>query len=294
MKDIKNPIVEGFYADPEARFYEGKYWIYVTHSFTDYKAQMNIDAFSSVDLVQWEKHANIIQIKDFPWVWRAVWAPTIIEKKGKYYLIFATNDIQSNDEVGGLEIAIADSPKGPFRGYLNKPLVDCFINGAQPIDAHLFKEDDKKVYLYYGGWGHCNIARMNEEMTGFTPFEGGEIFKEITPPGYVEGPCMLKKDGSYYFMWSEGGWTNGSYRVAYCKSDSLFGPFSESNVILKAQEPIANGPGHHGYLNIPNTEDWLIVYHRRNIGDNEPGNRVLCIDEMRFVDGQIMPVMMTC
>ena len=91
-----NPIVEGHYADPEARFYEGKYWIYVTHS-TAFPEQKNLTAFSSVDLVNWQCHENIIDMQDFPWVWGAVWAPTIIEKNGKYYLIFATNDIHTDE-----------------------------------------------------------------------------------------------------------------------------------------------------------------------------------------------------
>ena len=90
-----NPIVQGFYADPEARFYDGRYYIYVTKSFTKYTDQMNIDAFSSSDLIHWEKHENIIDMSGFPYIHRAVWAPTIIEKHGKYYLIFASNDIRS-------------------------------------------------------------------------------------------------------------------------------------------------------------------------------------------------------
>ena len=55
-----NPIVSGYYADPEARFYEGKYWIYVTRSDTDYTKQMNLDAFSSEDLIHWEKASRFI------------------------------------------------------------------------------------------------------------------------------------------------------------------------------------------------------------------------------------------
>lgn len=103
-----NPIVQGWYADPEARFYEGKYYIYVTRSFTKYEDQMNIDAFSSADLIHWEKHEGIIDMSGYPYVHRAVWAPTIIEKNGKYYLMFATNDIHEDDEGGGLEIAVSD------------------------------------------------------------------------------------------------------------------------------------------------------------------------------------------
>ena len=89
METIKNPLVAGWYADPEARFYEGKYWIYVTRSATDYKKQTNLDAFSSVDGIRWTKHEGIIRMEDFPYVTQAVWAPTILRKDGKYYLIQA-------------------------------------------------------------------------------------------------------------------------------------------------------------------------------------------------------------
>ena len=70
-----NPIVSGWYADPEARFYEGRYWIYVTQSFSAYEDQMNLDAFSSEDLVHWEKHPNIIDMSGYPYIHQAVWAP---------------------------------------------------------------------------------------------------------------------------------------------------------------------------------------------------------------------------
>jgi beta-xylosidase len=293
MAVIKNPIVEGWYADPEARFYEGRYYIYVTRSFTRYEDQMNLDAFSSDDLVHWEKHEGIIDMSGFPHITRAVWAPTIIEKNGKYYLIFASNDIHSDDEPGGLEIAVSDSPAGPFTAYLEHPLVERFVNGAQPIDAHLFKDDDGTIYLYYGGWSHCNAAILNEEMTGFLPLPDGEYFKEITPPSYVEGPCMFRKGDDYYFMWSSGNWTDGTYHVAYAKSQSPLGPFTQSNVILERQEKVAEGPGHHGYLYLPEKDQWLIVYHRRYLGDTEAGHRVLCIDRMEWKKDRILPVTMT-
>ena len=198
---IRNPLDEGWYADPEARYYEGKYIIYVTHSLP-YDEQKNHSCFVSEDLTHWKKIENIIDMSGFPWAKSAIWAPTIEEKDGKYYYIFASNDIPHKSDVGGLEIAVSDSPTGPFKALLDKPLVGEFHNGAQPIDAHLFKDDDGTMYLYYGGWGHCNICKMNDEMTGFVPFEDGEVFKEITPPDYVEGPCMMKRGGKYYFMWS--------------------------------------------------------------------------------------------
>lgn len=293
MRGITNPVIPGWYADPEARTYGGRHYVYATRSFTEYTRQMNLDAFSSVDLIHWQTHEGIIAMEDFPWIWRAVWAPTQLEHNGRHYLVFASNDIQQDGEAGGLEIAVADTPEGPYRGYLHRPLIDRFIHGAQPIDAHLFKDEDGAVYLYYGGWGHCNVGRMNEDMTGFVPFADGQLLRSVTPPGYVEGPCMIKKDGQYYLMWSMGGWTNGTYRVAYGVSTSPLGPFANHGTILERQEPVAEGPGHHGYLHLPDRDEWLIVYHRRIIGDPEPGNRMLCIDRLEFADGAILPVRMT-
>lgn len=254
---------------------------------------MNLDVFSSTDLIEWEKHEGIIQMEDFPHIYRAVWAPTIIEKKGKYYLIFASNDIRLDEEAGGLEIAVSDSPYGPFRGYLGRPLIDKFINGAQPIDAHLFKDDDGTIYLYYGGWSHCNVAIMNETMDGFKELPDGEIFREITPPQYVEGPCMLKKGDTYFFMWSEGNWTDESYCVSYSVGKSPLGGFLEGKSILRRQDLVAEGPGHNSYLYLQDTDEWLIVYHRRYLLDKEAGNRVLCIDKMQIHEDTIEEIIMT-
>lgn len=182
-----NPIVGGHYADPEARFYEGRYWIYATCS-QPFELQKNLTAFSSTDRIHWTAHENLVEMRDFPWVERAVWAPTVIQHKDKYYLVFASNDIHSDEEPGGLEIAVSDSPAGPFRGWLGRPLIGEILNGAQPIDAHLFQDDDGTVYLYYGGWGHCNAAILNDRMDGFQPLGDGQYLREITPERYVEGP----------------------------------------------------------------------------------------------------------
>ncbi|MBE6731896.1 MAG: arabinan endo-1,5-alpha-L-arabinosidase [Ruminococcaceae bacterium] len=291
---IKNPIDSGWYADPEARIYKGKYYIYATKS-RPYKEQLNQVCFVSENLSDWKRIDDIIDMSTFPWAWQAVWAPTIIEKDNKYYYVFATNDIQNDSEIGGLEIAVSDKPEGPFKGYLGKPLIGKFINKAQPIDAHLFKDDDGTIYLLYGGWGHCNIARMNENMDGFVPFENGEEIIEITPPDYVEGPCMFKKDGKYGFMWSAGGWTNGTYHVNVAFADTPFGPFDDYKVILETGgSTFANGPGHNGYFYIPEENIWLNVYHRHQNGINDGNARFMCLDLMEFEDTfKIKPVTMT-
>lgn len=288
-----NPIFPGWYADPEGIIFNNTYWIYPTYS-APYDKQVFLDAFSSPDLIQWTKHSRIVDTSAIKWARRAMWAPAIVKKKNKYYLFFGANDIQSNQEKGGIGVAVADQPAGPFRDLLGKPLVDQFHNGAQPIDQFVFKDSTGAYYLIYGGWRHCNIARLNDDFTGFIPFEDGTIFKEITPEGYVEGPFMFIRNGKYYFMWSEGGWTGPDYSVAYAIADSPFGPFKRIDKILQQDPAIATGAGHHSVIHSLGTDEWYMVYHRRPLTETDRNARVTCIDRMYFDEkGWIKPVVIT-
>ena len=151
-----------------------------------------------------------------------------------------------------------------------------------------------QYYLIYGGWRHCNIAKFKEDFTGFIPFEDGKIFKEITPDGYVEGPIMFIRNGKYYFMWSEGGWTGPDYCVAYAVADSPFGPFQRVGKILQQDPKIATGAGHHSVIQVPGKDQWYIIYHRRPLTETDGNSRVTCIDNMYFDEkGLIKPVIIT-
>lgn len=288
-----NPVIDGWYADPEAVIFNNTYWIYPTYS-APYDSQLFMDAFSSKDLLSWEKHSRILTKENIGWAKRAMWAPAIVEKDDRYFLFFAANDIQSNEEEGGIGVAVADDPSGPFKDYLGKPLIDKFHNGAQPIDQFVFLDDDGKFYMIYGGWRHCNIVQLKSDFTGFIPFNDGTVFKEITPENYVEGPFVFKKDNKYYFMWSEGGWTGPDYSVAYAISDSLMGPYQRVGKILQQDPAVATGAGHHSVIHNPFSDNWFIVYHRRPLGETDANHRVVCIDKMEFdKNGFILPVKIT-
>lgn len=315
-----NLAQQGWYADPEIHIFAGQYWIYPTSSDDAphtsaiegltatqqalrerqgvpraYLQQSFLDAFSSDDLVHWTKHAHVLDIKNVAWAGYAVWAPSAIEIGGKYYLLFGANDIQkSGNEVGGIGLAVSDTPEGPFVDAIGKPLIAEFHNGAQPIDPFAFRDDDGQVYLYYGGQGHCNAARLDKDLRQVRPFADGQRYKEITPANYVEGPFLIKRQGTYYFMWSEGGWGDASYRVSYAKSDSPTGPFTQARKILETDPAVATGPGHHSVLHIPGTDEWYIAYHRHPLGSTGPNQRVLAIDRLYFnANGDILPVKMT-
>ena len=288
-----NPVFKGWYADPEAAIFDRQYWIYPTYS-APYDQQVFFDAFSSPDMVHWKKHNQILDTSGIKWAKRAVWAPAIVKKGEQYFLFFGANDIQNDKEYGGIGIAVAGKPEGPFKDYLGKPLIDKFYNGAQPIDQFVFQDKDGRYYIIYGGWRHCNIAQLKDDFTGFIPFADGSVFKEITPAGYVEGPIMFIRNNKYYFMWSEGGWGGPDYSVAYAIADSPFGPFQRIGKILQQDSAVATGAGHHSVIHNAKEDTWYIVYHRRPLGETDANHRVTCIDKMYFdKNGMILPVKIT-
>ena len=301
-----NPIFPGWYADPEAILLKDKVWIFPTYS-APYKKQVFMDAFSSKDLVNWTKHERILDTAQVKWAHMAMWAPCVVQKGNKYFLFFSANDIQSaarkkaggaanavDDTLGGIGIAVADKPEGPYKDYLGRPLINQYYNGAQPIDQFVFKDVDGQYYIFYGGWGHCNIGKLNKDFTGLIPFEDGRLVKEITPKDYVEGPVMFRKANKYYFMWSEGGWGGPNYRVAYAIADSPLGPFERIGTILQQDPAVATSAGHHSVIQMPGKDEWYIVYHRRPLGETDANHRVVCIDKMEFDEkGFIKPVKIT-
>ena len=287
-----NPIFEVWYADPEAVVVKGKCWVFPTFS-AEYDKQLFFDAFSSNDLVKWKKHPHVLTSDNVKWARRAMWAPALVEKDGMYYLFFSANDVHEG-EVGGIGVAVSKKPQGPYKDALGKPLIQQIVNGAQPIDQYVFKDDDGEYYMYYGGWGHCNVVRMSADLLGIIPFDDGEVYKEVTPEHYVEGPFMLKRNGRYYFMWSEGGWGQPNYCVSYAISDSPLGPFRRIGKILEQDAQIATGAGHHSVIKGRGEDEWYIVYHRRPLTETAANSRMTCIDRLEFdSNGFIKPVKMT-
>lgn len=313
----RNPIVAGWYADPEIRRFDGRYWIYPTVSEAPVDAptptlneaqrrmraapdirpafltQTYLDAFSSTDLVHWTKYPRVLDTTGVRWAAYAIWAPSVIRANGRFYLFFGANDVHEG-ETGGIGVAVSSTPQGPFRDLIGKPLIGGIHNGAQPIDQFAFRDDDGQLYLYYGGWGHLNVVRLAPDLKSLRAYPDGTTYREITPPGYVEGSFVVKRNGTYYLMWSEGGWTGPDYRVAYATGPTALGPFTKKGTILAQDERVARGAGHHSVIKEPGRDRWWIVYHRRPLNETKGDHRMLAIDRLHFnKDGTIQPVVMT-
>ena len=291
---MKNPVAESWYADPESRVYGDTVYMYVTKSLP-FEEQLNLDLVTTTDLESFHTYHDILDMPTYRGIHKAVWAPTVIDKDGKYYIVFAANDIHSEDEIGGLYIGVSDTPIGPFKNVFmdGRPLLNAIYNHAQPIDAHLFKDDDGSIYLYYGGWKHMMVCKMNDTMECFEVMEEpacGGIAKEITPNGYVEAPYVMKIDSKYHLMYSSGCWGNGSYCVKAAVADAPMGAFEYYGDILKADE-VADGPGHNSAFFFDG--EWYVAYHRRQIGDSYKHHRRLCIDKLPISNGKLQSVKMS-
>ena len=288
-----NPIVDGWYADPDAIKVGDEYWIYLTVSIA-FDDQTWFDAYSSKDLVTWNKQEPpVFAANNSQWAKDAFWAPCTIERDGKFYFYYTANNPVADEGVTGIGVAVSDTPGGPYTDLIDEPMIGDMINEADAMDQQVFVDDDGAYYFIWGG-SAVNIAPLGDDMASITPWDDGDEVKEITPnEGFGEGSYMMKRDGTYYFMWSEGGYGTPDYRVAYAMSDSLLGPFDRVGLMLSKDDVVADGPGHHSIIEDDDGQ-YYIVYHRRIIGDDVADNRVIAVDRLYFnEDGTIEPVVMT-
>ncbi|WP_418529910.1 family 43 glycosylhydrolase [Paraprevotella clara] len=300
--NANNPVIPGYFADPEIMYSEntGKYYLYPT---TDGYFEWGGDhfrAFSSDDMKNWKDEGVILDFKDdLTWANDKAWAPAIIERKEadgyKYYYYFT-----ADKKIG---VAIGNSPTGPFKDAIGKPLIDFKPDGQKKgleIDPDVFHDPvNDKYYLYWGNW-YMGVVELNDDMISF---DRSKVIKMEKSSTYWEGMYVFYRNGLYYFLWSENSTCNEDYRVRYATSKSPIGPLnvSKNNIIL-AKRP-ADGifcTGHNSVICKPGTDEWYIVYHRFRrpnaikMGENAGYHREVCIDRMYFnEDGSIKPVIPT-
>ncbi|KAK5627383.1 hypothetical protein RRF57_003098 [Xylaria bambusicola] len=288
-----NPFVEGWYSEPGSATYDGLFWVYAVRT-GDVEAQTCIDAFSTSDLIHWDKHPSVLTPTN--WVKKGIRSPTPISRNGKYYIYFSTiyTHEDDTDTGGGIGVAMADKPQGPYVDAIGKPIISENHNGAQPSDPDVFIDNaDGQAYMYYGGRSHANVVTLNEDMISIRTFDEGTKFKEITPKGYVGGSRILKRNGIYYFMWSEHHCNNPDYSVSYAMANNLLGPFNPIAKILQPDGAVTKRVGRSSMIHVPNTDIWYILYHRQPLSETDKHHCIIAYDRIYFnEDNTIRPICM--
>lgn len=281
----KNPIMRG--ADPDAIVVDDTVWFYPTH----WDATGEFFAYSSTDLIHWEKHGPILQFSEIDWLPKRkfAWAPGIATREGKFYLYYSAGPKPSH-----IGVAISDSPAGPFVDSGRALLSDDGDPAFEAIDAMVFTDPASgKSFFYAGGSAGATLRvfELNEDMISFKR----EIEVE-TPPKFTEGSFMHYHDGRYHFTYSHGFWGSSSYSVHHVSAPGPTGPWTYHGAILTSDDH-RKGPGHHSVIQCPLTDDWLIIYHRwDDVEGDGPywGHRQIAIDRLVHEEnGRIRPVVMT-
>jgi beta-xylosidase len=289
-----SPVLPGLYADPNIAIFGNNYYIYPT---TDGAPGWGGNAFyvwKSSDLVSWTRSSEPILTLNgasgnVPWATGNAWAPTIIDRDGKYYFYFSGQNPTYNRKTIG--VAVADSPEGPFTA---QPTAFVLNNGnlttGQAIDPAAFRDPTTgKYYLLWGNGTPALFAELADDMlslkNGTTrAIEGLKDFREAIFLNY--------RAGLFHLTYSVDDTRSENYRVGYATSTSVVGPWTYRGVIL--QKDVSQGilgTGHSSIVNVPGTDDWYICYHRFAIPDGNGTMREVTIDRVYFDDqGSIKPV----
>lgn len=311
-----NPVIPVYAADPDAHLIGDRYYIYATNagfyaskdSFTSGESPEKghgFAAWSSPDLRNWQSEGPILRFSDIEWAKELphAWAPCLAQRNGRYYFYFC-----ADSRIG---VAVSDSPTGPFVDAKGEPLVE-YRDDLSAIDPMVFIDDDGQAYLYWGAvpgfWlegqveyvrMHLSVRKLAPDMVSFVGDEMPTIFTRRLRDDWhdldhIEASHVVKRDGIYYLQWSAGSFSSAdlekSYRVDYATAITPLGPWhlASNNPMLSSRPEIgAVGPGHHGVIQIPGTDEYWCVYH------SHPGDvdRRVWIDRLAFDEtGKIRPV----
>lgn len=232
--NAQRPIIQTKYtADPAPMVYNDTVFLYTTHDEDDAEGFKMQDwlLYTSTDMVNWTDHGVVASLKSFDWVKRdnGAWAEQVVERNGKFYMYCP---IHGN----GIGVLVSDSPYGPFKDPLGKPLV-WRKEHWDDIDPTVFIDEDGQAYMYWGN-PNCYYVKLNEDMISYS----GDIVKlKETPEHYQEGPWFYKRNGHYYLAFASTCCPEG---IGYAMSDSPTGPWKTKGYIMRPTERTrGNHPG---------------------------------------------------
>ncbi len=285
----QNPLIlDQFTADPTARVFEGKIYVYPSHDILGGPGQgrpgwfcmEDYHVFSSDDLTNWKDHGVIVKQTDVDWVDSsayAMWAPDCVFKDGKYYFYFPAIAKEKGRKIG---VAISDRPYGPFKPEA-KP-----IEGVLGIDPCVFIDKDGKAYIYYS-LNKIFVAPLKDNMLELA----GEpqVIGNLPTEGLIEGPFTFERNGIYYLTYPHV--ENKTERLEYAIGKSPMGPFEPKGVIMD-ESPSGCWTNHHSIVEYKG--QWYLFYHDDDLSPKFDKNRSIRADFLSFnADGTIQKVIPT-
>jgi hypothetical protein len=292
----QNPIIrDQFSADPTARVFNGKIYLYPSHDIPtpadkpnlrkDWFCMADYHVFSSENLTDWKDHGLLVDQKQVPWVdgeRYAMWAPDCVEKNGKYYFYFPADAKRDSTRRGGstVGVGVADKPEGPFR-FEPKPIPG--VGGIDP--CVLIDPKDGQAYIYWVAGG-LSVAKLKDNMMELAS-ERKTI--ENLPNGFKEGPFVFERNGKYYLTFPYV--KNKTEQLVWCIGDSPMGPFRYGGVIME-ESPTGCWTNHHSIVQYKG--QWYLFYHHNDYSPNFDKNRSVRADSLFFeADGSIRTVVPT-
>ena len=280
-------------ADPHAEWIDGRIWIYGSGL---QNGNGRFFAASSPDLRDWKFHGPLLDLAGLPWVHADgrgtahAWAPCVARHGGKWYFYFSVGP-QSERFPAHIGVASGESPGGPFRDT-GKPLLTGG-EGFEAIDPMVWRDPESERWLLYAGGSagaKLRVFELGKDMTS--------LARELpvdTPPHFTEGSFMHHHGGIYHFTYSHGRWRYHDYSVHHATAPSATGPWTYRGVIL-AENDRHKGPGHHSIIRMPDTGEWLMIYHRwsnaRGDGPYHGSRQIAASPLVHLPDGGIKPVVM--
>jgi hypothetical protein len=279
-----NPLImDQFTADPTARVFEGRIYVYPSHDIpatpgrgrTNWFVMEDYHVFSSENLTDWTDHGVILNQTNVPWLNRMsfdMWAPDCMFKNGKYYFYYPTG--------GRIGVAIADKPYGPFKPE-EKP-----IEGVRGIDPGVLMDKDGSAYLF---WSSRRIfgAKLKDNMVELdSPIA---TYTNLPQKGLMEGPFPFERNGIYYLTYPHV--ENRTERLEYATSTNPLGPYKWTGVIL---DEATSGcwTVHHSIVEYKG--QWYLFYHDKDLSPGFDKNRAIRADYLYFnEDGTIRKVIPT-
>lgn len=221
LPDLNMPVIQTKYtADPAPIVHNDTVYLYTTHDEDDAEGFKMWEwlLYTSTDMVNWQDRGAVASLKDFEWYKgdNGAWAPQVIERDGKFYMYCP---IHGN----GIGVLVADSPYGPFKDPIGKPLV-WQKEHWDDIDPTVFIDDDGQAYMY---WGNPNLyyVKLNKDMISYT----GDIVKTPKIEDYQEGPWFYKRGKHYYMAFASTCCPEG---IGYAMSDNPTGPWQYKGHIM--------------------------------------------------------------